>query len=172
MADDPRRRVLPARDRESGGLRPRNATGRQSVRYEEEEQPVEPREERMADACPVVQSPSAAAVNETASTVVRCDGCGRTDDYTGHLWGNSDDVNWIQCDRCLTWHHNICVGIWSEADIPANFYCRACKSPGRTTKKVANRPQPLLPCTVNCNGFPCGRGCAAGMPTLGVINHL
>jgi len=54
---------------------------------------------------------------------------------------DDDDGFMIQCERCFTWQHSICVGITKD-NVPDQFFCELCE-PREVNKEAANRAQRL-----------------------------
>ncbi len=50
----------------------------------------------------------------------RCNKCKLVDPPMG---SNTDADNWITCDVCDKWHHNVCVGLNENAK---TFVCEFC----------------------------------------------
>ena len=49
---------------------------------------------------------------------------------------SSDEVDWVQCDNCEQWYHNLCVGITAEKATELDSYvCPYCKIPPPSTSK-------------------------------------
>ncbi|KAL7064166.1 hypothetical protein AAHC03_05600 [Spirometra sp. Aus1] len=36
-------------------------------------------------------------------------------------------VEWVACDRCNAWYHQVCVGIMSVIDVPEIYVCASCR---------------------------------------------
>ena len=54
---------------------------------------------------------------------------------------DDDDGFMIQCERCNTWQHSICVGI-TKSTVPDQFFCELC-DPRDVDKEAANKAQRL-----------------------------
>lgn len=47
---------------------------------------------------------------------------------------SSDEVDWVQCDTCEQWYHNLCVGITAKKATELDSYvCPYCKIPPLST---------------------------------------
>lgn len=132
-----------------------------------EDIPEEPLEDRGA-----AQDTSGLGTRDDSEDQVWCAGCGRTDDYTGHIAGH-EDIKWQQCDECKYWHHCRCVGFWGPL-YPTDWVCRRCMPRNSRTRLTSEEAPKVAKATALCSPFCTGcdgRGCTNGMPNLGTLAH-
>ena len=69
---------------------------------------------------------------------------------------SSDEVDWVQCDTCEQWYHNLCVGITAETAAELESYvCPYCgtsamstaASPDSNIDVVGTTPHATTPCS-------------------------
>ncbi|GAB5360643.1 hypothetical protein AAMO2058_000644700 [Amorphochlora amoebiformis] len=56
--------------------------------------------------------------------------CGQNQDADGLM---------IQCDRCLVWQHGDCVGLFTEASVPDQYFCEQCKPQHKIHQEARRR---------------------------------
>mmetsp|Transcript_14935 Transcript_14935/g.26845 ORF Transcript_14935/g.26845 Transcript_14935/m.26845 type:complete len:309 (-) Transcript_14935:140-1066(-) len=61
--------------------------------------------------------------------VTKCP-CGQNQDADGLM---------IQCDRCLVWQHGDCVGLFSKASVPDQYFCEQCKPQHKIHQEARRR---------------------------------
>ncbi|VDL97969.1 unnamed protein product [Schistocephalus solidus] len=45
-------------------------------------------------------------------------------------------VEWVACDRCNAWYHQVCVGIMSALDVPEVYLCSSCRGKESVTRSL------------------------------------
>ncbi|CAH8625247.1 unnamed protein product [Dicrocoelium dendriticum] len=51
-------------------------------------------------------------------------------------------VEWIACDRCNLWYHQVCVGIRHKNQIPKVYICPNCPTSSRTSLSIKHTQRP------------------------------
>ncbi|BHF66012.1 demethylase [Sparganum proliferum] len=60
-------------------------------------------------------------------------------------------VEWVACDRCNAWYHQVCVGIMSVIDVPEVYVCSSCRGKESVPRGITpptDQPSQTLTTTV------------------------
>ncbi|CAJ0569774.1 unnamed protein product, partial [Mesorhabditis spiculigera] len=65
-------------------------------------------------------------------------------EYTTSCWCDMghDDENMIECEKCSTWQHMVCMGLMPDGNNPKGYHCHSCRPRRqRLTKGQAQKKQ-------------------------------
>ena len=65
-----------------------------------------------------METPEVEEDEEESSEVIRC--------VCGHNKDDVEGMDFIECEKCNVWQHNVCVGILGQDEVPDQYFCEQC----------------------------------------------